>query len=171
MFSPQHVDLVLNWPANMPGPLARYVNLRVVHAQGMPGRYSPATAIPTCIRARAARTCCDAVSEIARRTDARDQQKQRRSSKKTVYAGPKDQQSVLVFGNSHFPNIVPNMFQSSKQFSHLNSHGFQVQNLIARPKGVPPKAARPKDRLFRLHASWIYLSYAGFDCLAAILCH
>ena len=24
---------------------------------------------------------------------------------------------------------------------------------------------------FRLHASWIYLSYAGFDCLAAILCH
>ena len=39
--------------------------------------------------------------------------------------------------------------------------------LIARPKGVPP----PKDGLFRLHASWIYLSYAGFDCLAAILCH
>ena len=32
-------------------------------------------------------------------------------------------------------------------------------------------AARPKDGLFRLHASWIYLSYAGFDCLAAILCH
>ena len=31
--------------------------------------------------------------------------------------------------------------------------------------------ARPKDGLFRLHASWIYLSYAGFDCLAAILCH
>ena len=43
--------------------------------------------------------------------------------------------------------------------------------MIARPKGVPPKAARPKDGLFRLHASWIYLSYAGFDCLAAILCH
>ena len=43
--------------------------------------------------------------------------------------------------------------------------------VIARPKGVPPKAARPKDGLFRLHASWIYLSYAGFDCLAAILCH
>ena len=43
--------------------------------------------------------------------------------------------------------------------------------IIARPKGVPPKAARPKDGLFRLHASWIYLSYAGFDCLAAILCH
>ena len=43
--------------------------------------------------------------------------------------------------------------------------------MIARPKGVPPKAARPKDGLFRLHASRIYLSYAGFDCLAAILCH
>ena len=43
--------------------------------------------------------------------------------------------------------------------------------LVARPKGVPPKAAHPKDGLFRLHASWIYLSYAGFDCLAAILCH
>ena len=28
-----------------------------------------------------------------------------------------------------------------------------------------------QDGLFRLHASWIYLSYAGFDCLAAILCH
>ena len=46
-----------------------------------------------------------------------------------------------------------------------------VVMVIARPKGVPPKAARPKDGLFRLHASWIYLSYAGFDCLAAILCH
>ena len=44
-------------------------------------------------------------------------------------------------------------------------------HILARPKGVPPKAARPKDGLFRLHASWIYLSYAGFDCLAAILCH
>ena len=43
--------------------------------------------------------------------------------------------------------------------------------IIARPKGMPPKAARPKEGLFRLHASWIYLSYAGFDCLAAILCH
>ena len=46
-----------------------------------------------------------------------------------------------------------------------------VISFIARPKGVPPKVARPKDGLFRLHASWIYLSYAGFDCLAAILCH
>ena len=27
--------------------------------------------------------------------------------------------------------------------------------IIARPKGVTPKAARPKDGLFRLHASWI----------------
>ena len=54
------------------------------------------------------------VFEIARRTGARDQQKQRRSSKTIVYAGPKDQQSVLVFGNSHFPNIVPNMFQIQK---------------------------------------------------------
>ena len=70
------------------------------------------------------------VFEIARRTGARDQQKQRRSSKTIVYVGPKDQQSVLVFLNSHFPNIVQNMFQSSKQFSNLNSHSFQVQNLI-----------------------------------------
>ena len=43
-----------------------------------------------------------------------------------------------------------------------------IFTLIAHPKGVPPS---PKDGLFRLHASWIYLSYAGFDCLAAILCH
>ena len=40
---------------------------------------------------------------------------------------------------------------------------------ISTPEGR--KAARPKDGLFRLHASWIYLSFAGFDCLAAILCH
>ena len=71
-----------------------------------------------------------AVFEIARRTGARDQQKQLRSSKTIVYAGPKDQQSVLVFINSHFPNIVPNMFQSSKQFSNLNSHSFQCFPLL-----------------------------------------
>ena len=54
----------------------------------------------------------------------------------------------------------------------IDSHMFQVLYLIiACPKGMPPKAARPKDGLFRLHASWIYLSYAGFHCLAAILCH
>ena len=57
------------------------------------------------------------VFEIAWWTGARDQQKQHRSSKTTVFAGPKDQQLVLYFGNSHCPNIVPNTwntFQSSK---------------------------------------------------------
>ena len=53
---------------------------------------------------------------------------------------------------------------------HFNTHSFvdpsPHRKFIARPKGVPPK-----DGLFRLHASWIYLSYAGFDCLAAILFH
>ena len=63
--------------------------------------------------------------------------------------------SVLV----HWPRKIEN---------HIEKITFK---LIARPKVVPPKAARPKDGLFRLHASWIYLSYAGFDCLAAILCH
>ena len=38
-----------------------------------------------------------AVFEIAWWTGARDQQKQRRSSKTPVYAGPKDQQLVLFF--------------------------------------------------------------------------
>ena len=69
------------------------------------------------------------VFEIAWWTGARDQQKQRRSSKTPVYAGPKDQQLVLfsfLFSNSHCPNIVQNTFQSSKQFSDLNSHGSQV---------------------------------------------
>ena len=37
------------------------------------------------------------VFEIAWWTGARDQQKQRRSSKTPVYAGPKDQQLVLFF--------------------------------------------------------------------------
>ena len=68
-----------------------------------------------------------AVFEIAWWTGARDQQKQRRSSKTPVNAGPKDQQLVLFFFlNSHCPNIVQNTFQSSKQFSDLNSHGSQV---------------------------------------------
>ena len=67
------------------------------------------------------------VFEIAWWTGARDQQKQRRSSKTPVYAGPKDQQLVLFFfSNSHCPNIVQNTFQSSKQFSDLNSHDSQV---------------------------------------------
>ena len=57
------------------------------------------------------------VFEIACQTGAQDQQKQRRSSKTTVYGGPKDQQSLLVFGNSHFRNIVSNTFQISEQFS------------------------------------------------------
>ena len=38
-----------------------------------------------------------------------------------------------------------------------SSCGSTLFIIIARPKGVPPKAARPKDGLFRLHASWIYL--------------
>ena len=39
----------------------------------------------------------DPVFEIAWWTGARDQQKQRRSSKTPAYAGPKDQQLVLFF--------------------------------------------------------------------------
>ena len=50
------------------GPLARYVKLRFAHARGMPGTFPPAAdfegnrglAIPTCITARAWRTCRDA---------------------------------------------------------------------------------------------------------------
>ena len=50
------------------GPLARYVKIRVAHAPGMPGTFSPAAnfkgnyyiAIPACITARAWRTCRDA---------------------------------------------------------------------------------------------------------------
>ena len=50
------------------GPLTRYVKLQVAHAPGMPGTFSPAAdfkgnrwlAIPTCITARAWRTCRDA---------------------------------------------------------------------------------------------------------------
>ena len=49
------------------GPLTRYVKLRVAHAPGMPGTFSPATKfkgkrmlmIPACITARASRTCRD----------------------------------------------------------------------------------------------------------------
>ena len=52
--------------------------------------------------------------------------KQRPSSKTPVYAGPKDQQLVLFFLNSHCPKIIQNTFQSSKQFSDLNSHGSHV---------------------------------------------
>ena len=50
---------------------------------------------------------------------------------------------------------------------------FQNLNWIKSPHIFVTKIiiARPKDGLFRLHASYIYLSYAGFDCLAAILCH
>ena len=50
------------------GPLTRYVKLQVAHAPGMSGTFSPAAdfkrnrqlAIPTCITARAWRTCRDA---------------------------------------------------------------------------------------------------------------
>ena len=41
------------------------------------------------------------VFEIAWWTSARDQHKQPRSSKTTVFAGPKDQQLVLYFRSSH----------------------------------------------------------------------
>ena len=50
------------------GPLTRYVKLRVAHAPGMPGTFSPTAefkgnrelAIPACMKARACRTCRDA---------------------------------------------------------------------------------------------------------------
>ena len=50
------------------GPLTRYVKLRIAHAPGMPGTFSPTAdfkgnrylAIPACITARASRTCRDA---------------------------------------------------------------------------------------------------------------
>ena len=50
------------------GPLTRYAKLRVAHAPGMPGTFSPdaefkgkrGLAIPACITARASRTCRDA---------------------------------------------------------------------------------------------------------------
>ena len=44
------------------GLLARYIKLRVAHAPGMPGTFFPRhhwVAIPTCIMARAWRTCRD----------------------------------------------------------------------------------------------------------------
>ena len=67
------------------------------------------------------------VFEIAWWTGARDQQKQRWSSKTPVYAGPKDQQLVLFFFfQIHIAQILFKTFQSSKQFSDLNSHGSQV---------------------------------------------
>ena len=50
------------------GPLTRYVKLRIAHAPGMPGTFSPTAdfkgncwlATPACITARASRTCRDA---------------------------------------------------------------------------------------------------------------
>ena len=49
-------------PLKFHGPLARYVILRVAHAPGMRGAFPPPPrlAIPTCITARAWRTCRDA---------------------------------------------------------------------------------------------------------------
>ena len=55
------------------GPLTRYVKLQVAHAPGMLGTFSPAAdfkgnrklAIPTCITARAWRTCRDACRDRA----------------------------------------------------------------------------------------------------------
>ena len=57
-----------DWQISLHGPLARYVKIRVAHAPGMPGTFSPAAnfrgnyyiAIPACITARAWRTCRDA---------------------------------------------------------------------------------------------------------------
>ena len=40
-------------------------------------------------------------------------EQQRQSSKTIFYAGAKDQQLVLVIGNSHYQNIVLDTFQSS----------------------------------------------------------
>ena len=42
------------------GPLLRYVKLWVAHVPRMPGTFSPGSAIPACITARASRTCRDA---------------------------------------------------------------------------------------------------------------
>ena len=63
--------LTRKWKYN--GPLTRYVKLQVAHAPGMPGTFSPAAdfkgnrklAIPTCITARAWRTCRDACRDRA----------------------------------------------------------------------------------------------------------
>ena len=74
---------------------------------------------PQCVKTEhqilAERPIAITVFETACQTGAQDQQKQHRSSKTTVYAGPKDQQLVLFFRNSHCPNIVPNTLQSSKE--------------------------------------------------------
>ena len=60
------------------GPLARCVKLRVAHAPGMPGPFSPPPtsketvsyiAIPACITARASRTCRDACRNRLTRGD------------------------------------------------------------------------------------------------------
>ena len=53
------IDVITNlWH----GPLARYVKLRVAHAPGMPGAFSPPAQVsdPTCITSHASRTCRDA---------------------------------------------------------------------------------------------------------------
>ena len=61
-------NLVSSGNKPLAGPLTRYVKLRVAHVPGMSGTISPAAdfkenrylAIPTCITARAWRTCRDA---------------------------------------------------------------------------------------------------------------
>ena len=66
-------DRKLLIPLLIHGPLTRYVKLQVAHAPGMPGTFSPAAdfkgnrklAIPTCITARAWRTCRDACRDRA----------------------------------------------------------------------------------------------------------
>ena len=63
-------SFTVNWTH---GPLTRYVKLQVAHAPGMPGTFSPAAdfkgnrklAIPTCVTARAWRTCRDACRDRA----------------------------------------------------------------------------------------------------------
>ena len=44
----------------------------------------------------------------------------------------------------------------------------QVGRLIARPKGVLPKAARPKGGLFRYNVKRIHFTMQGFGFLSAI---
>ena len=62
-----------------------------------------------------------AVFEIACWTGARDQQKQRRSSKTPVYDGPKDQQLVLFFLKFILPKYIVHIL--------FKTH-FKVQNSL-----------------------------------------
>ena len=71
--------------------------------------------------------------------------------------------AVTMWSSSSFTKSVRHLAQKQKKpTTYQNTRAIFCTHVII---------ARPKDGLFRLHASWIYLSYAGFDCLAAILCH